>query len=277
MASDRVYIHGTSPEEQRRLSLMNDVLLNPASLREMALAGDESIIDFGSGLGQFTRVMARAVPRGRVIGLERDPEQVAGARRLAQDEGDAAGVEFRQADVLEPGLSDEEWGTFDLAHSRFVLEHVPEPLRIVRNMMRAVRPGGRIILADDDHDMMRVFPEPPGFQALWRAYIRSYDCNGTDPFVGRKLVALLHQAGARPRRNTLIFFGGCAGMDVFDVLAGNILGVITTARGLILENRLLDERAFNDAVTAFRTWSTRPDAAVWYAMNWAEGVRPSSR
>ncbi len=31
------YIHGTSPEEQRRLSLMNDVLLNPLSLREIVL------------------------------------------------------------------------------------------------------------------------------------------------------------------------------------------------------------------------------------------------
>jgi len=59
--SDSVYIHGTGEEEQRRLSLMNDVLLNPASIREMALRGDETILDFGAGLGQFTRAMARAV------------------------------------------------------------------------------------------------------------------------------------------------------------------------------------------------------------------------
>ena len=47
--STSTYIHGTSPEEQRRLSLMNDVLLNPLSLRELALRGDERIIDFGAG------------------------------------------------------------------------------------------------------------------------------------------------------------------------------------------------------------------------------------
>jgi len=55
----------------------------PASLREMALQGDERIVDFGSGLGQFTRAMARAVPRGRVLGLERDEAVTTACRRSA--------------------------------------------------------------------------------------------------------------------------------------------------------------------------------------------------
>jgi SAM-dependent methyltransferase len=272
MTADHLYIHGTSSEEQRRLSLMNDVLLNPASLREMALAGDESIVDFGSGLGQFTRAMARAVPGGRVLGLERDEAQISGSRRLAEEEAAAPNVELRQADVLDPPLNPDEWGTFDVAHARFVLEHVPDPLRVVQNMVRAVRPGGRIILADDDHDILRLAPDPPGFSDLWRAYIRSYDRNRTDPFVGRNLVTLLHQAGAQPRRNAFVFFGGCAGSPHFDVLAANMLGVVTTARQFILDNHLFEERAFDDAVTAYQAWAKRPDAAIWYAMNWAEGV-----
>ena len=78
-----IYIHGTSEREQRRLSLLNDVLLNQAMLREMNLRGDERILDFGSGLGQFSRAMARAVPRGRVVGIERDVDQLRTAQRLA--------------------------------------------------------------------------------------------------------------------------------------------------------------------------------------------------
>src|SRR5688572_7138924 len=103
------YIHGTSPDEQRRLSLMNDVLLNPASLREMALRGDEHIIDFGSGLGQFTRAMGRAVAGGgRVVGVERDPVQREAAQRLAQSDGEGALAEFRAGDVIELQLPDRE-------------------------------------------------------------------------------------------------------------------------------------------------------------------------
>src|SRR4051812_28191546 len=111
------YIHGTSPEEQRRLSLMNDVLLNRAELREIALRGDERIIDFGSGLGQFSRAMARAVPRGHVVGIERDEKQLAGSKELAAKEGEDRLVDFRAGDVVDLNLPDEEWGSYDLAHA----------------------------------------------------------------------------------------------------------------------------------------------------------------
>ncbi len=271
--SSSTYIHGTSPEEQRRLSLLNDVLLNSAELREIDLRGDESIIDFGSGLGQFTRAMARAVPRGRVVGLERDEQQLNAALRLAKEDGQAELVDFRRADVMDLDLPKSEWETYDLAHARFVLEHVPDPLRVVRTMVRAVRPGGRIILADDDHDVLRLFPEPAGWSETWRAYMRTYDRHGNDPFIGRRLVALMHAAGANPVRNTWIFFGGCAGMKIFDVLSRNMLGVIMTARKAILDGDLLEESAFDSAVRNCEAWARRPDAAIWFSMCWAEGLR----
>lgn len=261
------YIHGTAPEEQRRLSLLNDVLLNPASLRELALRGDERIIDFGSGLGQFSRAMARAVPRGHVVGIERSDEQLSLAKKLAADDGEAALVEFRQGDVLDAEL---EWGTYDVAHTRFVLEHVPDPLRVVRSMVRAVKPGGRVVLADDDHDVLRMWPESPGFAELWRAYMRTYDRIGNDPFIGRRLVQLLHEAGAQPVRCTLIFFGGCAGMDLFPTLAANMAGVVRSARETIVSMNLFDGHAFDVVMREVDEWAKRPDAAMWFGMPWAE-------
>jgi SAM-dependent methyltransferase len=268
--TESTYIHGTAPEEQRRLSLLNDVLLNPASLRELALRGDERIIDFGSGLGQFSRAMARSVPRGNVVGIERNDEQLALAKRLAEEDGEAGLVEFRQGDVLNAEL---EWGTYDVAHARFVLEHVPDPLRVVKAMVRAVRPGGRVILADDDHDVLRLWPEPPGMADLWRAYMRTYDRIGNDPYIGRRLVQLLHDAGARPVRNTWIFFGGCAGMDFFPTLAANMAGVVRSARDTILSMALFEEHAFAVVMREVDAWSKRPDAAIWFSMPWAEAVR----
>jgi len=52
-------------------------------------------------------------------------------------------------------------------------------------MAQAVRPGGRVILSDDDCDGLRLWPEPPGFAPVWIAYQRTYDRHGNDPFVGR--------------------------------------------------------------------------------------------
>lgn len=266
------YIHGTSPEEQQRLSLMNDVLLNQASLREMALLGDETIIDFGSGLGQFSRAMARSVPRGRVTGIERNEDQRAQAKRLADEAGESHLVDFRSGDVLDLDLGS-DWGTFDLAHARFVLEHVPDPLRVVQSMVRAVKPGGRIVLADDDHGVMRLWPEPPGFAEVWKAYIRTYDRIGNDPYVGRRLVQLLHDAGAMPKRNTWIFFGACAGMDDFEILTANMAGVVRSARDAMIAMRLVEPETFDLVMREMQLWSRRPDAALWFSVSWAEGVR----
>src|SRR5436309_15683962 len=184
------YLHGTEPLEQRRLSRLND-LINRASLAELGLRGGERILEVGSGLGQFARAMARlAGPSGHVLGIERSPEQLRGAMRAARGAGEARLVEWRRGDALALPPRRGEWGSFDVAHARFLLEHVPDPLAVVRAMARAVRPGGRVVLEDDDHALMHLWPDPPGFRAVWDAYIRSYDRAGNDPYVGRRLVAL---------------------------------------------------------------------------------------
>jgi ubiquinone/menaquinone biosynthesis C-methylase UbiE len=267
------YIHGSKPKEQRRLTSLNE-LLNQACLRELALTGGETVLDIGSGLGQFTRDIARGVgPRGRVIGVERDKRQIAEARRQARAAGELDSVDWRHGDALELPLKKYEWGRFDVAHARFVLEHVRKPEGVVRQMVRSVRRGGRVALADDDHEVLRLWPEPPLFLELWYAYIRAYEHLGCDPFVGRRLVSLLHDAGARPRRNHLIFFGSCAGAPEFPDFVRNVIGVIETAREVITGPLNFSAKQFDRALRLMRQWGHRSDAAVWYGLCWAEGVR----
>jgi SAM-dependent methyltransferase len=81
-----------------------------------------------------------------------------------------------------------------VAHAGFVLEHLPDPLQVVRNMADAVRPGGRVILSDDDYKSLRLWPEPPGFAQLWTAYQRTYDRHGNAPVVGRQQIAKRQRA-----------------------------------------------------------------------------------
>ena len=269
------YIHGASPEEQRRLAALND-LINSRCFRAIDLQGVESILDVGSGLGQFTRLLANNLShRDHVVGIEQSPQQLGEALRLACEAGEEHLVEFRPGDALALALRPGEWGAFDLAHTRFLLEHVHDPLTVVRQMVRAVKPGGRIVLADDDHDVLRLWPEPPGFAGLWQAYVRSYDRHGNDPYVGRRLVALLHQAGARPVGKKWIDFGSCVGEDTFDTVVTNAVKILRGARDTILAESLLDADGFDRAIEALRDWGRRPDAVLWYAICWAEGVRPA--
>ena len=140
-------------------------------------------------------------------------------------------------------------------------------------MVRAVRPGGRIVLEDDDHDVLRLHPSPAGFSVLWRAYMRSFRILGNDPAIGRKLPALLHRAGASPIRNTWIFFGSCAGHGDFPLFVQNLTEVLATSHKTLLAHDLISAPHLRSAMRALRDWGRRPDAAIFYAMAWAEGRR----
>lgn len=265
------YLHGSEQREQSRLSRLNQII-NATCIREMAIAPGSRILDVGSGLGQLTRDMARAagVP---VLGVERDPRQIAEAQRQAATAGEAALLEVRAGDVAALPLRAEEWGTFDVAHARFVLEHVTDPMGVVRQMARAVRPGGRVILSDDDHSLLRLRPEPPGARGLWEAYQRAFDRIGCDPYIGTRLLELLVGAGLRARRTTMLNFGACAGEPHFPAMVENFVGVVETARATIVGGGLMEPADFDAAIAQIRSWGMRPDAAIWYPLCWAEALR----
>jgi SAM-dependent methyltransferase len=197
------------------------------------------------------------------------------AIRLAREAGEENLADLRSGDAHAMPLRPEEWGSFDVAHARFLLEHVRDPLGVVRTMLKAVRPGGRIVLEDDDHDVLRLWPEPAGFWQLWQAYMRTYDRLGNDPYTGRRLVSLIHDAGATPVRNNWLFFGSCSGHANFRPLVINLATILIGARDAILSHSLLDRAIFEQALAALQEWGARPDAAFWYAISWAEGVRPT--
>lgn len=269
------YIHGTDPAEQDRLSRLND-LLNDAALEQIAVAPGERVLDVGCGLAQLTRAMARASGR-RAVGVEKSRPQLARALRIAADAGETELVDLREGDAAALPLASDERGSFDLAHARFVLEHVADPAAVVREMQSAVRPGGRIVLEDDDHERMCLWPEPPGFSAVWRAYMRLYDRHGNDAIVGRRLTQILAAAGARPVRNTLLFFGSCAGRDDFSLYVENLAGILLQARDEMAAAGFFEATATVRAVEELRAWAGNPGGAIWYGVAWAEAVVDLSR
>jgi hypothetical protein len=113
---------------------------------------------------------------------------------LARTDAAEAGlsnVEFRQADV-------DQWNEpegYDVVYARFLLEHVPRPLDLLRRMWAAVRPGGA--LAVEDADFEGLFSDPPheAFELWKRLNPEVLEHNGGDPWMGRKLHRLFLEAG----------------------------------------------------------------------------------
>ncbi len=263
------YVHGSTPEEQARLELMNEIL-NRRCLERLALRGGERVLDVGAGTARFALELARA-GAGSVLALERDEHQLAaGRQRLASDERGAR-VELRAGDAYDFPLAAHEWGSFDLVWARFLLEHVAEPQRVVDAMARALAPGGRLVLCDDDHDVLRLDPPTPRFERVWNAYLSTYSALGNDPLIGRRLPRLIRAAGATPTRNDWLFFGSCAGTADWRLVIDNCRGILLGAREAI--ERHLAPGEFDAGLFEFDAWAQRDDASFWLPLAWAEGRR----
>ena len=105
----------------------------------------EQVVDIGSGAGTDAMIAARAVGNeGSVIGVDMTPEMLERAARTAGAAG-LPNVEFRHG-LAEQLPVDDEWA--DLVISNGVLNLVPDKVGAYREIMRVLRPGGRIQIAD---------------------------------------------------------------------------------------------------------------------------------
>ena len=104
-------------------------------------AGDR-VLDIGCGAGQSTRDAARVAAPGRVLGIDVSAPALARARELTVAEG-LDNVTYEHADVQAHRF---EPGRFDVAISRFGVMFFSDPAAAFRNIARALRPGGRLVL-----------------------------------------------------------------------------------------------------------------------------------
>jgi ubiquinone/menaquinone biosynthesis C-methylase UbiE len=192
--SDNRYVLATGEEGAYRLQVVNSVH-GPDTERLLIRAGLKpgmQVADIGCGIGTISlRIAEHVGPEGEVTGVDISPEQIAQARREAQDRGQA-NVRFRVASATDTGLSRD---AFDLVFCRFVLMHLARPGDAIREMRALLRPGG--ILVCEDGDFTRPFCEPPSaaFERCFELYRAIGERRGLDFRLGPRLYRLFLDAG----------------------------------------------------------------------------------
>lgn len=106
----------------------------------------ETVLDLGSGGGVDTILAAHEVgPTGRAIGIDLLPEMVERATTNARDAGVDGWTEFRLGEMEDIPLEDE---SVDVVISNGVINLSPRKSRVLAEVLRVLRPGGRFCVAD---------------------------------------------------------------------------------------------------------------------------------
>ncbi len=149
------------------------------------------ILDVGCGTGEISERLLELFPEASLLGIDLELSHLDRARRRNARFG--ARAQFEQGDALQLSAAD---GSFDLVVCRHLVQAVPDPARVVRELTRAARPGGRLHVLAEDYGMLWAHPLPPGAERLWLDIVPRYGAAvGCDVHVGRKMLALMVDAG----------------------------------------------------------------------------------
>ena len=188
-------------------------------LRRVGIGPGMHCLDVGCGAGDVSLFLSGLVgPTGSVVGSDKDAVQLDLVKEWCQRLS-VTNVELELSDVMQLEATD----AYDVVYSRFLLEHLPDPVEAIRRMWRAVRPGGLLIA--EDGDFLAEFCEPPhpGFDFWMSAYQETLRRNGGDPLSGRRLHSRFREAGIADPQVNLVQY-------VFLTGEGKLMPYLTVAR-----------------------------------------------
>jgi SAM-dependent methyltransferase len=195
----------TNPANRFRRRLLMNLLGRPQA--------NSTVLDIGSGQGEFAVFLAGLYPDLAVWGVEYSESGVSRAQAAARESD--VGARFVGRNLLEPVALDPEQQPARYAVCSEVLEHVADPVRLMTNARSLLAPGCRVVVT-----------VPGGPRSAFDRHIGHHR-----HFTADQLRAVLHDAGYEVDRVLR------AGFPFFNLYK---LAVILRGRRLIadVENRV---------------------------------------
>lgn len=189
---DFPYLHGFSPIEQERLRRQAR-FAEYTVYQNVNFSSTKKVLEVGCGVGAQSEILLRRFPDIKLTGIDLSEKQLTAAKSSLEK---LAFAKDRYDLHLMSGENlTFESESFDGAFLCFVLEHVPDPRRVLAEVRRVLSPGGVIYITEVLNSSFFLDPYSPNVWKYWMAFNDyQYDQKG-DPFMGAKLGNLLMQNG----------------------------------------------------------------------------------
>jgi len=247
-----------SPEIERLTAQARRFVELELPLLTRWLKAPTKIFDFGCGTGVISQALAQHFPDCQVVGLDADRIAIKESRKRI---GTLPNLEFIQWSILEsapvPG------SPADLAFSRLLLLHLPDPAAAIRRMVESLAPQGRLYLVDTD-DRDKIFePREPWQDHLLETMEKVQRVRGSTRYLGRELKGMLEQAGLIEANSQRFYYSKQAiGIPSF-------MEIMLPGSKWYLDQANLTEAALHDMLEKVRKFLIREDTevkiCVWHA------------
>jgi ubiquinone/menaquinone biosynthesis C-methylase UbiE len=165
----------------------------PTTLRLLSAAGLRAgmrVLDVGCGSGAVTLEMAALVgAEGEGVGIDCDSEILELARGEAENLNVALTLRHVSAEELD------KVAAYDFAYARYLLSHLCQPELAFVAMVRALRPGGRLVVEDVYFPGHLCYPPNAAIDSYVGLYQAAARTKGADPAIGPRLVGMALEVG----------------------------------------------------------------------------------
>jgi SAM-dependent methyltransferase len=184
----------TFEREIARLKCQTEVswVVEQRRLACVGVADGHALLELGCGPGFVTQRLAQWLPRSRIAALDCDERMLDVARQTL------GGVLEDRVTLLKASVYDIvlDTSSFDVAISRYLFQHLDDPVAAAIEIRRVLRPGGIHVIIDVDDGVWGLSqPTFCEFRDLRRRYAEAQRGRGGDRFRGRRLGRILRQAG----------------------------------------------------------------------------------
>jgi ubiquinone/menaquinone biosynthesis C-methylase UbiE len=234
-----VFDNAAVRETARRFASLEG-LFDPVTTRIMESIGVREgwrCLEIGGGGGSIARWLAQRVgSSGHVVVTDLDPRFLQSALR------GFGNVEIVAHDVAKDALQE---GSFDLAHERLVLQHIPTREKVLTKVISSLKSQGWLLFEGFDSSALSdaAFGDPKSVEVhekLAGAKDEMFVRHGTDANWGKRLLPLFHEHGLTEigmEAHATLWRGGSKGAELqkanFEQLRGEIVGA-----GLMTEAEL---------------------------------------
>jgi len=256
---------GDTTAYTRCLDLLSDIPffrdVKEESFRIIAQTKPERVLDAGCGAGTDLSALASILPPATLItGIDASAALLAIATERTAAHRDRCLL--IRGDLTQIPCRD---GAFSCSRIDRVLQHIPDPERVIRELARVTAPGGTLVAFDNDWDTLSISLSNRETSARLTRFWRDSFASGR---VGKDLAGLFRDAGftevhAEPRMLTIV--GLSLAEKVFDIrmLLDRMIqaGALTPAEATGVWDELVrrvQQGTFSSGYTGYLVWGRKP-------------------